>query len=649
MLRLGPATLFLVLATATFSSPASQAQAQSIGRIELVAQTVWVGADPAVIDLRVTSEVEDRRLEVRIYPPITDPSRLRDAFSDHRSLPEPSDDGFVGLFSVENLDERAVGVGDVVSIALPDEEIGEGVRKLPGALPVVIDLTENGAVVDTIVTALLVADEEVDPVDIHLAFISDLRSPLAHAVDQSISIDTETMAEELAQFADRLPPAATVALTPETLSAGAADEDADGLAIIDTIAETLTHHSLFATGWVDLDEEAWRLANEERLVLDSYTLGQMVLEEYLGRSASSISLLDPDATAETIGLLRTAGVAGVIVGSEQLPSVDIRRADGRPLQILDDNGVGMPVLAIAEELHDDLESTDVELAAHQILSELILVSTSASSPRGYVIDLDTVSFPALDALLTKIAVAPAITTASVEEVLSLPLARSPSGTIIRTELVSAEAPSLGGDATDLRLTEAVVDSYESMVAPAQAPIAPLRTLLLAATASELDSDSRRAYTNEVFNTVSDGISGFEILESSRITLASRTAELPIAIHNNQPLPITVILRIGSEKLRFPDGNELTLSLVPGLNEFELRVETVASGDARLTATLTSPDGRLDLATGTIDIRSTAISGLGLVISVVALLVLGAWWARTILRVRRERHAASVAASETDSA
>ena len=75
------------------------------------------------------------------------------------------------------------------------------------------------------------------------------------------------------------------------------------------------------------------------------------------------------------------------------------------------------------------------------------------------------------------------------------------------------------------------------------------------------------------------------------------------------------------------------------------METAASGDARITVTLTSPDGRLDLTNGTVDIRSTAVSGLGLVITMIAFVILAMWWARTILRVRHQRSAATVAESE----
>ncbi|MCH1435393.1 MAG: DUF6049 family protein, partial [Acidimicrobiales bacterium] len=132
-----------------------------------------------------------------------------------------------------------------------------------------------------------------------------------------------------------------------------------------------------------------------------------------------------------------------------------------------------------------------------------------------------------------------------------------------------------------------------------------------------------------------------VVEASRITLATRTATLPIEIRNDQTLPINVIVRVTSEKLRFPSGDQFQIVLEPGLNLLELPVETVASGDARIQVSITSPDGRLNLATGALDIRSTAVSGLGLIVSVVAFAVLLTWWARTIARVRRQRRTASV--------
>ena len=94
-----------------------------------------------------------------------------------------------------------------------------------------------------------------------------------------------------------------------------------------------------------------------------------------------------------------------------------------------------------------------------------------------------------------------------------------------------------------------------------------------------------------------------------------------------------------------DAGELVLVRQPrfGTSEttLEIPVESIGSGDARLLVQVTSPDGVLDLASGSVNVRSTAISGLGLIVSLVSLSVLLTWWGRTIWRVRRTRRTASV--------
>ena len=94
-------------------------------------------------------------------------------------------------------------------------------------------------------------------------------------------------------------------------------------------------------------------------------------------------------------------------------------------------------------------------------------------------------------------------------------------------------------------------SYAAMVAPADGPIAPLRTVLQAAMSDELDTEVRRTFTDAVFDLVATGTADFDVVESSRITLATRTATLPISIRSSQTLAMNVIVRITSEKLRFP--------------------------------------------------------------------------------------------------
>ena len=635
-----PVILALLLIAPLGSVVARPAAAQVSGQIELVAQTRWIGPDPAVFDLRVRSAVDDRLLEIRIHAPVITPAALQRAFTN------PPTEDVISQFSITNLDDLTIGAGSIISITLPDEEIGEVIRRAPGALPVVIDLIEYGQVVDTIVTALLVADPSARRQSIDLAFIANLQFPLAHLDDETISIDPNMVVTTIEDVLAEVPHSTTVTFTPETLTAMASPQ-IGGEETIKGIVATLESHDLFAAPWVDLDEEAWRAANENQLVLDYYALGQSQLERHLGRQATTIARLDPNTDARTLSILRTAGVSGAVTSIERLPRDSVAQAASQPIQVLDDNGVAMPVVAPAEWLHQRLDSDDLVLTTTQLMAEFALESTLIDEPRTYVLDLDQVNRTGLDALLSEMALDNTYGFTTISELLSRPSARTASGTIIQGELLAEPSAAIIG-ASDLRLTEAVVNSYATMVAPATAPVTRLRGLLLAAGARELDAEGRARYTSRVFDTIAAGIAGFEVLDTSRITLASRSADVPISILNAQPRPITVHFRVFSDKLQFPEGEQQQLVLEPGLTELIIPVETAASGDARITVTLTSPDGHLDLTTGTVDIRSTAVSGLGLVITIIAFVILGMWWARTILRVRRQHRAASVATSEDDS-
>jgi multidrug efflux pump subunit AcrB len=65
----------------------------------------------------------------------------------------------------------------------------------------------------------------------------------------------------------------------------------------------------------------------------------------------------------------------------------------------------------------------------------------------------------------------------------------------------------------------------------------------------------------------------------------------------------------------------------------------ASGDFRISVTLTSPDGPLVLASGQLTVRSMSTSAVSIALSILAALVLLAWWGRTLWRRRRRRHPA----------
>ncbi len=635
MIRRVALLLAAVVALALGMTSGSASAQRGPGRIDLVSQTTFVADDEVSVNVRLPNLEPGRQMLVRVFRPIDEPERILDTIQN-----PPTENSDLANFIIDDLTEIAVGSGDLFTITLPDEEIGEILRREPGAIPIRIDLIDNeNLILDTLVTFVIVEDTTLSA-RIDLGFVADARSPLSHRVD-AIEIDPTATVDRVAAAVADAPAPALVSFTPETLTALADPGTGRGLSAIDDIRRLLDGHLLPLSPWVSIDEEAWRLAGESERVFGLFAEGQEATETFLGRTPVPIVHMDPDTTANTVGLLRSVGVTGGVVEPTQLDELTIERADRRPIEVLDTNGITMPVLLIDRAFEAGLVGDDPELIAQHRFTELLFEAKRVGTDRGIVLDLTTVDQVPLTLLLDLIEATDRLGLASVDELITRPPARDAEGAVLRVELLSAPPGDVGGAASDLRLTESVLASYTAMVSPADGPIAPLRTVLRAAMSDELDADVHRTFTDTVFDLVAAGTADFAVVESSRVTLATRAATLPVTIHNDQNLTMNVIVRTTSEKLRFPDGEELQLVLAPGLNELEIPVETVTSGDARILITVTSPDGRLDLANGSVNVRSTAISGLGLTVSLVSLAILLTWWLRTIIRVRRSRRAATV--------
>ncbi len=618
----------------------NHAAAQTNGRIDLVAQTAFVGDTPATIDLRFTAPA-DSRIRIQIFEALTDREDVRSSYrgiDDQRPFSDFSCNVDTPL---ETGPCQLNSTGEIFSIEIPDHEIGEILRINQGALPVVITLQDNdGDTIDTLITHLLVLDDQQDRT-LHIAFVADLGAPLALQPDQTIALDTEDLFERAQRIAQRQHVPITVALQPETLQALAVSEPGR----LDEFIDLLADRPVLNAPWVDIDEDAWRLANDIDLIVDQYSHGAAVITEILGRGPSTISRLDRNATPQTLALLASNGTASAIIDAP--PGAAPAGASGlAPVQLEATNGETMKAIAIDTSLRQTLNHPDPELAGQRALTELAIEATNTTTDSVILFDFDQIEAAALDVLLDGVNTRRSLQTSEVAQALQVPVALNADGRPLLVRFAPSPTSDLSQRSADIGVTRGTVDAYASMIAPERTPITPLETLMRAAAASGLSDQQSAAYTRSAFEEVLTGTADITIEPTERITLTDRQADLRIAVRNGQPLPITVELLLSAEKLRFVDGERFTRTLDPGDNEILVRVETLASGDARVTVNITSPGGQIELTEGFVDIRSTAISGLGLVISISALVVLGGWWARTILRVRRNRTAAAATTADT---
>jgi hypothetical protein len=128
----------------------------------------------------------------------------------------------------------------------------------------------------------------------------------------------------------------------------------------------------------------------------------------------------------------------------------------------------------------------------------------------------------------------------------------------------------------------------------------------------------------------------EVQPGSTVTITSSKAEIPISFKNNGDDEVKVHLRLDSDRLLFPEGAEQDVTL-PAKHNTTVRVavETRGSGTVPVLLTVTTPDG-LSIGRKTIKVRSTFVNGVGVFITVGAIVFLAIWWGWDIHRRRKKR-------------
>jgi hypothetical protein len=147
----------------------------------------------------------------------------------------------------------------------------------------------------------------------------------------------------------------------------------------------------------------------------------------------------------------------------------------------------------------------------------------------------------------------------------------------------------------------------------------------------------RAQYDEILSSVQVPTKGFSF------NLTDTSGTVPITLRNNADIPLTVVVRLSSSKLRFPDGDQ-TVELPPNsFQEVRVAIEALSRGDTQVTLDVLTPLGKVPI-TDPVALTASinALSGVGNLLTGAALLILFTWWVRHFRRNRRGRHAAEAA-------
>lgn len=615
--------------------------------VRLVSQSVGVGPDE---DLHVELEVDAATADAMDFvvssrPLPTDPDDLRAGLLD---VLAPIDDDIV----VPRKD--VVHSEGTVRLTIPTESRGDDPARLllrsagPYALTVSVD---DGAMR---LTTLVVRGDELAVPPLRVALGVVVESALTLQPDGTSSIEPGVR-EAVVRLVDVLSGAAapvTVMVEPQLLAGLTRSGVPGDLDLVARLGVVLAGHTVLAAPSVHLDPSAAAVtAGLGPLFTSRLRDGEETLSALLGqfpdrRVWMATDPLSPDGAS----LVRDLG-ANVIVrlagtGALETAALDTspvgRPAGSIPILTPDVSGVALAT-----------GSDDPVLAAY-VLAGTLVAAHRETPEAGVVVmaDLDHVDPATLDAFVAVLATAKVLIPSRIDE---------------------TTQPSGSGTASDAGDSFVIADMAEAVAAHGE-----LVQLVSTTSAMLPDTDTRDDLWPELADAILDSrlsptaradyVSGLDatlrglqqrvvLLSPSAVNLGDRSSTVPITIRNDNAFPVVVEVRLVSAKLRFPPTSEAATVPASGTTQLRIPVDARTNGRFPVTAELLAPGTENRVGTAvTFSVRVGRLTGLGIVITFAAGLILLTWWVQHLRRRHRwrggaaslERHpvASQTAASQT---
>lgn len=622
-----------------------QRQKEHTPAFELASQSIWIAnEDVFFVNFRLIDAPDDSTVDINIGLPIRSRSALLDRLAEpstgmglqqisRLSIPEPDANGITSLQIA------------TTSSQLPATETPGQPRLLlssEGVYPVSLVLRDSdGSSLDTIHT-FLVRTPQPDSNQPPLLVSTVLSASGALAVSPEGIVDlgpSERSLQVLAEVFDpriRPQPLAAVSIDPHLVDALAISERPEHASLLARLQQATINRQITSNTYVPLDSDAWIDQDLSLQIGWQIEAGAAVLDGFLGSQTDrSTMVLTTSASPELLHRLHRERVDLVLVPDTLLDPanepVSTSAKTSFLLPALDD-----PMEAVAIDSAVTAHFTrgeSIDAAPYLVLADLaVRWFEDPQQLRGIAMapPLDAMPDSAgLGVLLDEISASPILSSVNPST-----LAESLEPEVLR-RVRPADVNGFGEDYKAALIDgQRIARSYQNMVDPIATVGTPERQLietldraLLLSGTYGLTETERDAYLAVVAQTVRETVAAIQPPSLQRITLTSRSENIPMLIRNSLDHDVIVRLDLNSDKLDFPDGDSLLWRLSPGVNQVQVPVQAKTSGDAVLEIKINSPTGLLALGESQLTVRATSLSGAGIGIAAAALAILLIWWAR----------------------
>jgi hypothetical protein len=536
--------------------------------------------------------------------------------------------------------------------ALPREP-GRLLLTQDGVYPLRVELREKGGgpLLDKFTTHIPYLPANRTGPKLDLSWIVPVHAPPSIRPDGTRKLTNARDLQTLTQSLETTAVPLVLAPTPETVEALADSSDSAAAAALTSLRRAAGGRRQVVTGpYVPANLPQLIAGGLESEADQEMKLGNERLTQLLKVPVDSTTMVSEEPLDDTsMARLRDLGISNVALAESSLTPLQSRLTLAHPYLVAARQGGRQQAVSVDPGLaaHFRNDGNQV-LEAHRFLADLAVLyfdqpggqqrGVVAFTPRGWHPDktfLDT----AMAGLTDNPVVDPVTLTTLFGSVDKL---RGSNGAPLVRRLVGAPR-NVSLPATSTRSTRQRLNTFRSIVDEGNPMYTVLDEQLLTANSADLRTSRQRAYVTGVEHILDRELSRIQTPAGS-IRLTSRGGEIPVTVRNGTGYPVHVVVTVRSDKLEFPgtDGghppNEISrrLDLVRRNETARFAVQTRASGAFPLLVTLQSPDGSLVVSHTQITVRSTAASGVGLLLSAAAGLFLLIWWGRHALHGRRAR-------------
>ncbi|MEA3218063.1 MAG: hypothetical protein QOJ19_4219, partial [Acidimicrobiia bacterium] len=427
----------------------------------------------------------------------------------------------------------------------------------------------------------------------------------------------------------------TVMPTPGTLAAlaGMPTGSRSGAAIVSLAQRGQVMNGSFSP----LPGGAWAAARLDQSLVEQFADGEATLTSTIGAPPTGNTwVVSPGDNVSVLRWLADRGVQIFFVPDNLTPAPPdtpfrINEIDGRHV------GVRLEGVRSAPGI-DGARPAPTVADAHQLLAHLavpVLAHPDVAAPPTAILldDMSNDAQPYLKAVVEGLTQPGPLAPNSAAGVLAQ--LGNVSTKLASWGLPTPKPVDLGTLGNDLESLHAASASFQASVGRDDPTAAAIHRAVLALPGvSPLE---RAGFVTTVQSLVRRELGTIEVARDQPITVTAHHADLPITLHNRGPRNLVVSFEVSSSDLEIRGPLVRSLRMDAGATvDVVVPVGVNRSGDFRLQVRVATADGRIPLADGALTVRSTAISGVGVVLSLGALVFLAVWWGRHIRRTRRAR-------------